>query len=165
MFEETGIYIVNTPIGYSGANIFNNYFENLRFGIYGNGIASARITNNEMLYNKIWTLMQGKLHAGIWLDYSDDVQIYTNLVEYNSIEAAAVPAGATIAQDVRGLILKSVTNSKVISNVIKQTGRPIRCVDNMLLTKFYCNTYDGCFAGLVTINNWKMIGKKCLIMF
>ncbi len=144
-FEETGIYIVNTPIGYSGANIFNNYFENLRFGIYGNGIASARITNNEMLYNKIWTLMQGKLHAGIWLDYSDDVQIYTNLVEYNSIEAAAVPAGATIAQDVRGLILKSVTNSKVISNVIKQTGRPIRCVDNMLLTKFYCNTYDGCF--------------------
>jgi hypothetical protein len=144
-FGETGIYLINTPIAYSGAFISENTFSNLRHGVYCNGARTSTITSNTVSYNRPWSVMQNNLHAGFWLDNTDNVRIYFNLVEYNATRAAQVPSGSSIAQDLRGLVLKATTNTLVASNVFRNTGRPVRCVDNILNTYFNCNEFDGSF--------------------
>ena len=144
-FLQTGVFIKNSPIAFSGVEIYNNDFVNLRFGVYGNGVGRGRIGNNRVNFNKSWTTMAGKLHAGLWFDNCNDLDISYNQIQYLDGMASMVPAGSTIAQNLRGVTLKGVTNSTVLSNQIINCGRPIRCVDNILQTFFYCNTFDGCF--------------------
>lgn len=144
-FSETGIYMVNTPIGFSGAFISENTFNNVRFGVYGNGLRSATVTTNVIDYNRPWSVMQNNLHAGIWLDLVDNVRVHFNRVEYNAAKAGSVPPGSSIAQNLRGLVLKAATNCNVATNIFRNTGRPIRCVDNQLNTYFNCNDFDGNF--------------------
>lgn len=144
-FSETGIYMVNTPMANSGATISENTFNNVRVGVYCNGVSTTTITSNVVTYNRPWSVIQNNLHAGFWLDNTDNARIYYNLVEYNATKAVQVPSGSSIAQDLRGLVLKATTNTLVASNVFRNTGRPVRCVDNIMNTYFNCNEFDGSF--------------------
>lgn len=143
--EQTAIYIKNQPAGFSGANITYNTFTNARYGIFVNGGSKLVISNNNIYFQKPWGLMQNKLHAGIECDNSVNVSILGNAIDYLSTEAALVGTGSTIAQTLRGIILKSVNNSTVSNNLISNCGRPIRCIENLQQTYFNCNTFDGCF--------------------
>ena len=143
--DQTGIYIKNTPAGYSGANISNNTFTNARYGIFVNGLSKVIIANNTIHFQKPWSSIQNRLHAGIECDNSLFVNITDNTIDYLSAEAALVGAGTTIAQTLRGIILKSVSNSTISNNLITNCGRPIRCIDNLQQTYFNCNTFNGCF--------------------
>jgi Right handed beta helix region len=143
--EQTAIYIKNQPAGYSGANVTYNTFTNARYGIFVNGVSRVVIANNNIHFQKPWGLMQNKLHAGIECDNSVNVTISGNVIDYLSTEAALVGTGSTIAQTLRGIILKSVSNSTISNNLITNCGRPIRCIDNLQQTYFNCNTFNGCF--------------------
>jgi len=144
-FLQTGISIVNAPFAYSGAVINNNDFVNLRYGVYGNGLKKVTIDNNYVHFNRPWTTMQGGLHAGMLLEGNVEVKVTSNTIEYLSTEAILVPLGSSIAQNLRGFVLKGNSNSTISNNTIINCGRPIRCVDDLSQTYFNCNTFNGCF--------------------
>ncbi len=169
-FNLAAVYIVNTPIGFSGADVSYNTFENVRFGMYGNGLQRGSISYNVVKFNNTWSDMQGAMHAGVWLEGSNNIEILTNVVTFDDTQAGQLPSTSGIEQVLRGIVLKGVNNSHVNYNTIKNCGRPIRCVDNLLSTEFLCNTFDACFSswqftyvdlsnqgglGFPTDNKWK----------
>ncbi|MBK7966945.1 MAG: hypothetical protein IPK10_17880 [Bacteroidetes bacterium] len=103
------------------------------------------IIDNNIYFQKPWDSIASRLHAGIECDNSVNVTITGNKIEYLSSQAASVLAGSTIAQTLRGIILKDVSNSSVNLNLIFNCGRPIRCIGGMQQTYFNCNTFNGCF--------------------
>ena len=143
--ERAGIYIKSTAPSYCGAVISNNDFENVRYGVFGTGLNSASVLSNKILLSSPWLIIKNSLNCGIEFDNSTNVNIDGNEISFLASEAALVPNNSAIAQVLRGVVLKDVSNSTVSNNLISNCGRPIRCINNLLQTYFICNTFNSCF--------------------
>jgi hypothetical protein len=151
-YAYTGLILVNTPIGNTNANINENFFNDVRIAVYGNMLDNVRLGSNQIYFNRTYTALQNKAHAGFWIEGSNRITAQNNNVFYSNFASVPPAQLNTFKTLMRGFNLKAITNSTLNDNLVSTCGTPIRMIDDCNFTYLNCNTFNACAQGLLFQN-------------
>ena len=148
-FANTGIYMANSPIGSSRASITSNIFNDVRIGVYTNGISNASVSDNIVNFNRSYTDLQNLNHVGFWTEGCSKSNYFNNTVTYSKL--SSVPSGSlnSFKTIMRGFNIKGHTNSNFDYNFVNTCGTPMRLVGDVNQSFFSCNDFNGCINGIL----------------
>jgi hypothetical protein len=141
--------MANSPIGSSRASISSNIFNDVRIGVYTNGISNASVSDNIVNFNRSYTDLQNLNHVGFWTEGCSKSNYFNNTVTYSKL--SSVPSGSlnSFKTIMRGFNIKGHTNSNFDYNFVNTCGTPMRLVGDVNQSFFSCNDFNGCVNGML----------------